>query len=85
MPKNYDDVNKRFKALVADIMGVKPNTLKDGTRFVEDLHAKSIDTIALTAAAEGEFKIKLTPGEANRNTTIKKTVDCIVSKMRGRD
>ena len=49
------------------------------------LHAKSIDTIALTAAAEGEFKIKLTPGEANRNTTIKKTVDCIVSKMRGRD
>ncbi len=77
-----DEVEQRFKTIVADLFGVNVKKLEDGTRFVQDLHVKSIDIIALIAATEGEFGIKLTPQEASQNTTVKKTIDCIKKKLK---
>jgi acyl carrier protein len=84
MGKNDADVEKRFKAIVTDLMGVDAKKLKDSTRFVQDLHAKSIDIIALIAATEGEFGIKITPHEASQNTTVKKTIDCIKKELKAK-
>ncbi len=77
-----DEVEKRFKAIVADLFGVDVKKLKDSTRFVEDLHGKSMNLVALIAATESEFKIKTTPKESSENTSIKKTVDYLMKKLK---
>ena len=76
------DVEKKFKEIVADIFRVSVKKLKPGTRFVEDLRAKSMDIIALLAATENEFGIKTKREETNKNKTIKQAVDYIKKKLK---
>ena len=78
------DIEKRFKEIVADIFKIDIKKLKDSTRFVDDLNAKSIDIIALTAATESEFGIKTLPGETRKNKTIKQTVNYIKKKLKSK-
>jgi len=77
-----DDVEKRFKAIVADIFRVEVGKLKPGTRFVEDLNAKSIDIIALIAATENEFGIRTSAEDTRKNKTVKQSVDYIKKKLK---
>lgn len=76
------DVEKKFKEIVADIFRVDINKLKPGTRFVDDLNAKSIDVIALIAATENEFGIRTRREETAKNKTIKQTIDYIKKKLK---
>ena len=76
------DVEKRFKAIVADIFNIKPAKIKNGTRFIGDLNAKSLDVIALIAATENEFGIKVPAQDARNNKTVKQAVDYIKKKLK---
>lgn len=76
------EVEKRFKEIAADIFKTDAKKLKDSTKFVEDLNAKSIDIIALIAATENEFGIKTSPEETRKNLTIKQAIDYIKKKLR---
>lgn len=76
------DVDKRFKEIVADIFKIDIKKIKSGTRFVEDLNAKSIDIIALIAATENEFGIKTIPEETRKNKTVKQAVSYIKKKLK---
>ncbi|MBN2477862.1 acyl carrier protein [Candidatus Micrarchaeota archaeon] len=76
------DVEKQFKEIVADIFRVKPSKIKSGTRFIEDLHAKSIDVIALIAATENTFGIKVPSQDANKNKTFGQAVTYIKKKLK---
>ena len=78
------DVEKRFKEIVADIFRRDVKRLKAGTRFIEDLNAKSIDIIALIAATENEFGIKTKREETAKNSTIKQAVDYIKKKIKAK-
>ena len=73
---------KKFKEIVADIFGKKVKDLKGSTKFVEDLNAKSVDTIALIAATENEFGIKVPTEDARKNKTIKQTVTYINKRLK---
>ena len=76
------DVEKKFKEIVADIFKADIKKLKDSTRFIDDLKAKSIDIIALIAATENEFGIKTNAEETRKNKTIKQSVDYIKKKLK---
>lgn len=49
------------------------------TRFVEDLHAKSVNIVALIALLENEFGIEIPYMQARRRKTIGEATDFIVS------
>ena len=76
------DVEKKFKEIVADIFRVNPKKLKSGTRFIEDLNAKSMDVIALVAATENEFNIKTSSTETRKNKTVGQTIAYIKKKLK---
>ncbi len=74
-------IEDRFKSIVSDIFRVKPSAIKNNTRFVEDLNAKSMDIIALIAATENEFGIKVPSQDANRNKTVGQAIAYIKKKL----
>jgi acyl carrier protein len=80
-----DDVEKRLKAIVADVFKVDQAKLKGSTRFVEDLHAKSLTMVALVAAIEVEFGIKTSSRETNQNKTIDQAVTYIKKKLKEKE
>jgi acyl carrier protein len=76
------NVEKNFKEIVADIFKTDIKKLKDNTRFVEDLNAKSIDIIALIAATENAFGIRTRREETAKNKTVKQSIDYIRKKLK---
>jgi len=79
-----DDVEKRFKGIVADVFKIDAKKLKPTTRFIEDLGVRSLTMIALVAAVETEFGIKTTSMETSKNKTIAQSIDYIKKKMKGK-
>ncbi len=76
------DVEKKFKEIVADIFRIDPKKIRSSTRFIDDLNAKSIDVIALIAATENTFGIKVTSQEANKNKTVGQAIAYIKKKLK---
>jgi len=77
-----NDVEKRFKGIVADIFKIDAKKLKPTTRFIEDLGVRSLTMVALVAAVETEFGIKTTSMETSKNKTFKQAVDYIKRKLK---
>ena len=48
-------VYERVKSIVADKLGVDEGDVKEGSSFVEDLNADSLDLVELIMAFEEEF------------------------------
>ncbi len=76
------DVEKKFKEIVSDIFKIDARKIKNNTRFVEDLNAKSMDIIAMIAATENTFGIKIPSQEANKNKTVGQAIAYIKKKVR---
>jgi len=79
--QNTASLEERVKKIIAGIFRIDENKITRETKFVEDLHAKSIDTIALLAALEGEFNLKIPPQEVQANKTIGQAIDYIKEKL----
>ena len=65
-----DDVAARVKKVTAAMLKVDESTVTDGSRFVEDLGAASIQSIELVAAFEEEFDIEMDEDEALSVKTV---------------
>ncbi len=59
MPTVYE----RVKSIVADKLGVDEGDVKEGSSFVEDLSADSLDLVELIMAFEEEFSTNEDPVE----------------------
>ncbi len=59
MPTVYE----RVKSIVADKLGVDEGDVKEGSSFVEDLNADSLDLVELIMAFEEEFSSAEDPVE----------------------
>jgi len=57
-------VEARVKKVVSQVLGVPVENISKGSRFVEDLHAESIQSIELVAGFEAEFDIEMDEDEA---------------------
>ncbi len=75
------DVEKKFREVVADIFRTDVKKLKGSTAFVDDLHAKSMDMIALIAATENVFGIKAPSAEVRANKTIDEAIAYVKRKL----
>lgn len=63
--------------IVADQLGIKEDTVKTDSSFVDDLGADSLDTVELVMALEEEFECEIPDEEAEKITTVQLAIDYI--------
>ena len=61
---DMQDVEARVKKVASDVLGVAVENITTQSRFVQDLHAESIQSIELVAGFEAEFDIEMDEDEA---------------------
>jgi acyl carrier protein len=66
---------ERVKKVTAEVLKIDQKTIKETSRFVEDLGAESVQSIELVAAFEEEFEIEMDESAAlgvkNVNDAVK--------------
>jgi acyl carrier protein len=58
------DTLERIRQVAADLLKIDKNTIKETSKFIEDLGAESVQSIELVAAFEEEFDIEMNEDEA---------------------
>ncbi len=70
-------VEDRVKEIVAKVFHKDVSQINRDTRFIEDLYAKSLNIIELTAVLENEFNIDIPGNESRKNKTVGQAIDLI--------
>jgi len=73
------EVNK-IKSIIAEQLGVKPEEVTEGAKFIDDLGADSLDTVELVMALEEEFGIEIPDEDAEKMTTVGEAIKYIDGK-----
>ena len=71
------DVAERVKKIVVEHLGVDENKVAEGTSFIDDLGADSLDTVELVMAFEEEFGCEIPDEDAEKIQTIKDAITFI--------
>lgn len=70
------------KEAVARVFHKDVSEIGRDTRFLQDLFAKSINIVELTAILEYEFDIEIPAAQARRAKTVGETIDLIESLLK---
>lgn len=71
------EIEAKVIEIVAEQMGADRGKITRSTRFVEDLHADSLDTVELVMEFEDEFETSIPDDEAEKIKTVGQAVDFI--------
>lgn len=72
-----DAIDERVKSIIADVLIVNREDLKDSDEFMKDLGADSLDMVELTMELEKEFEIEIPDEEIQHIDTVGKAVKYI--------
>ncbi len=81
MAMTEEEVFGKIKSVVVEQLGVNEGEVTKEASFVEDLGADSLDTVELVMALEEEFDTEIPDEEAEKLTTVGKTVEYIVKNL----
>jgi len=76
-----EQVQKRVKKIVANVLKINESEVTDDANFVFDLGADSLQSVQLIAAFEEEFDIEMDEDKAMEVQTISASVDFIASYL----
>ena len=76
-----EEVYKKVKAVVVEQLGVSEDEVIEEASYTEDLGADSLDTVELVMALEEEFSTEIADDEAEKLTTVGKTVDYVLNNL----
>ena len=79
MTLSEQEVYDKVKTVIVDQLGVSEDQVSMDSSFTDDLGADSLDTVELVRALEEEFATEIADEEAEKLTTVKKTVEFIIS------
>jgi len=63
-------IEQRVKDIIVEQLGVKPEQVVPGAKFIEDLGADSLDTVELVMALEEEFGIEVPDEQAEKLQSV---------------
>jgi acyl carrier protein len=78
MALSESDVLAKVKAVIVEQLGVSEDEVTTEASFTEDLGADSLDTVELVMALEEEFGTEIADEDAEKLTTVGKTVEYIL-------
>jgi len=76
-----EEILRRVKEVVGDVLGVSPEEITEDAEFVKDLGAESIQSLELMAAFEEEFDIEMDEEAALQVQTVGGAVDFIAQYL----
>jgi len=71
------EVFEKVRSVIVEQLGVSEDEVTMEASFTEDLGADSLDTVELVMALEEEFGTEIADEDAEKLTTVGKTVDFI--------
>ena len=77
MTLTQEEVFEKVKNVIVDQLGVAEDIVTLEASYTDDLGADSLDTVELVMALEEEFGTEIADEDAEKLTTVQKTVDFI--------
>ena len=77
MSLTEEQVYEKVKSVIVEQLGVSEEEITTEASFIDDLGADSLDTVELVMALEEEFGTEIADEEAEKLTTVQKTIDYI--------
>ncbi len=72
------EVYEKVRAVIVEQLGVAEDEVTREASFTDDLGADSLDTVELVMALEEEFGTEIADEDAEKLTTVGKTVDYVL-------
>ncbi|MEK9658014.1 MAG: acyl carrier protein [bacterium] len=82
MTLNEEEVYKKIKSVIVEQLGVSEEEVSKEASFIDDLGADSLDTVELVMALEEEFETEIADEDAEKLTTVQKTIDFISANQK---
>ena len=79
MALSKEEVYQKVKSVIVEQLGVSEDEVTIDASFTDDLGADSLDTVELVMALEDEFDTEIADEDAEKLTTVGKTVDYILN------
>ena len=82
MSLEKNEVFDKVKGVIVEQLGVSEDEVTQEASFIDDLGADSLDTVELVMALEEEFGTEIADDQAEKLTTVGKTVDFILENVK---
>ena len=76
------DVALRVRQVVGSMLKVRDDEVVETARFMEDLHATSLDVVELIMALEDAFTIEISDTDAEKISTVGDLASLVARKAR---
>ena len=76
-----DNTLEKVTEIIIDKLGVDKSKITPEAKFIDDLGADSLDTVELIMQFEEEFNLEIPDEDAEKITTVKKSIDYINSNL----
>ena len=75
------EVKSRIRELVAEVLEVEPQELKENAQFVKDLGMDSMMALEILAGIEKRFKIVIPEEKLGQFTDVNKTTEIVLGVL----
>lgn len=72
---------ERLRAIIAEVLSLDENDIKEDSTFVDDLGADSLDIFQIITGIEDEFEIEIPSEEAEKISTVSDAVEQIKNAL----